>query len=115
MDKEAVLGPPTSLEQPIRHCGADYTGRKTYVRVLAGDQSRLVNADTGCRCCWLPPSYPEGRDCPINSCCVGRGLDLCGECDAFPGCELLRPFYAQPGYDALRDRVIQAIRERRKH
>ena len=104
----------TPLEVPVRHCGADCTHCDTYVLFLAGDQSGLVNADTGYRCCWLPSYNAEGRDCPIKACCAGRGLDLCGECDAFPRCELLRPFYAQPGYDALRNRVIQAVRERRK-
>jgi hypothetical protein len=114
VESEALLESLASPEQPVRYCGADCTRCETHVRLLAGDTSGVVNEETGYRCCWLPSSYPEGRDCPIKACCQRRGLDMCGACDEFPRCDLLRPFYAQPGYDALRERVIQLVRERRK-
>jgi len=111
--EEAQARSATELDPSLRYCGADCTTGDTYVRFGSGDSAGLVNADTGYRCCWLPSSYREGRDCPIKACCVGRGFDLCGECDRFDRCGLLRPFYAQPGYHALRDRMIRVVRERR--
>ncbi len=32
-----------------------------------------------------------GESCPVKSCCEGKNLDCCGECDEFP-CDLLKSF-----------------------
>lgn len=114
VEKEASGEKFSPPDQAVRYCGADCAGCDTHVRFLVGDSSGLVNEETGYRCCWLPSSYPEGRDCPIKACCTGRGFEICGMCERFPDCELLRPFYAQPGYGALRDRAAQVARERRQ-
>lgn len=36
-----------------------------------------------------------GESCPVKSCCEGKKLAHCGECDAFP-CELLQTFAFDP-------------------
>lgn len=99
--------PPRRL---VRFCGADCSQCATYLAFQAGDTSRLVNPENQYRCCWLPKDYPEGRDCPIRVCCDARGLLLCGECAEFEGCDRMRAFYAQPGYDELRNRMLHLAR-----
>jgi hypothetical protein len=87
---------------------------ETYQGYLAGGTGGLVNPDTQYRCCWLPTDYPEGRDCPIRECCEGKGLTLCGECAQFEVCPTLRDFYDQPGYDALRQRMREAVAAKKR-
>lgn len=96
-------------ERLVRFCGADCATCETYRRFLAGDDGSVVNAETGYRCCWLPKSYPRGRDCPIRECCEEKGLRFCGECPQFEECALMAEFYAQPGYDQLRERMLEEI------
>jgi hypothetical protein len=93
----------------LRFCGVDCLKCATYQGYLAGETKGLVNPETQYRCCWLPRDYPEGRDCTIRLCCEGRGLVLCGECSQFEVCPTLREFYAQPGYEALRQRMKQKV------
>jgi len=100
-------------ERLVRFCGADCAGCDTYKRFLAGDDSGVVNAETGYRCCWLPKSYPEGIDCPIRVCCEEKGLFFCGECAEFDGCKRMAEFYAQPGYDKLRRRMLEEVSKKR--
>ena len=104
----AVSGRPV----PVRFCGVDCSQCATYQGYLAGEVGGLVNPDTQYRCCWLPPDHPSGRDCPIRVCCEGRGLALCGECAQFEVCPTLRDFYAQPGYEALKQRMVQEMARR---
>jgi hypothetical protein len=102
-----------SLPDPlIRFCGADCSGCDAYQGFLAGDERGLVNLETGYRCCWLPTSYPRGRDCPIRICCEERGLAFCGECAQFAECTRMAEFYAQPGYDRLRERMLAEVARR---
>ncbi|MGD1993308.1 MAG: DUF3795 domain-containing protein [Anaerolineae bacterium] len=98
----------------VRFCGADCSDCETYRRFLTGDESWLVNADTGYRCCWLPRDYPRGQDCPIRLCCEERGLRFCGECSEFEACDRMSVFYSQPGYGAVRERMLQAMRRHKK-
>ena len=98
------LRAPTRL---IRYCGADCSDCGTYRRFLVGDESRVVNADTGYRCCWLPAGYPEGMDCPIRVCCEERGVLYCGLCAELETCRRMEAFYSQPGYDALKQRMLE--------
>ncbi len=100
---------PKSL---IRFCGADCSGCDTHRRFLAGDESGLVNPETGYRCCWLPKDYPQGRDCPIRVCCEEKGVQFCGECTQFEDCARMQEFYSQPGYDELRERMLDEIAKR---
>ena len=103
---------PRNLEAPrrlVRFCGADCGHCDTYRLFLAGDASGLVNRETGYRCCWLPAHYREGRDCPIKTCAEQHGVAYCGACSQFDQCERMQAFYAQPGYDALRERMLQAV------
>lgn len=95
----------------IRFCGADCGQCATYERFVAGDTSGLVNQQTGYRCCWLPADYPQGTACAIATCCEGRGLLFCAACDQFNRCELVEAFYAQPGYERLRERMLEALGE----
>jgi hypothetical protein len=96
----------------IRFCGADCSGCEAYQGFLAGDESGLVNPESEYRCCWLPASYPGGRDCPIRTCCEERGLTFCGECTQFAECTRMAEFYAQPGYDRLRKRMLAEVARR---
>ena len=114
MAREVLLRSLAPPGQPVRYCGPDCTRCETHTGFLKGDVGGLVSEETGYRCCWLPSSFPEGSDCPIKACCEGSSFDICGACGDFPACELLRLFYAQHGYNALRERVIQLIRERRE-
>lgn len=106
------MSPPSRISAPdrlIRSCGADCSQCGTYELFLTGDESGLVNPQTGYRCCWVPADYPEGRDCPIRTCCERKAILFCGECDELKQCERMEAFYAQPGYDALRKRMFEAI------
>jgi hypothetical protein len=98
--------PPKRL---VRFCGADCSACETYQRFLAGDDSGVVNQETGYRCCWLPESYPRGRDCGIRVCAETRGILFCGACAQFEQCATMEEFYSQPGYDALRRRMFDEI------
>jgi hypothetical protein len=100
-------------ERLIRFCGADCTNCDTYIRFLAGDDSGLVNPETRYRCCWLPASYPRGEDCRIRVCCEEKGILFCGECPGFEECGQMAQFYAQPGYDRLRSRMLEQVARRR--
>ncbi len=93
----------------IRPCGADCSQCETYARFLAGEHGGLVNLETGYRCCWLPPDYPEGQDCPIFACSERHQVTFCGECPEFQHCARMRAFYAQPGYETLRRRMLEAM------
>jgi hypothetical protein len=104
---------PPSPGRLVRFCGADCTDCEARQRFLVGDESGVVNAETGYRCCWLPAGYPQGRDCPIRVCCEERGILFCGLCGQLDQCATMEEFYAQPGYDALRRRMFEEI-ERRK-
>jgi hypothetical protein len=73
-----------------------------------------VNSETGYRCCWLPESYPEGRDCPIRVCCEERDVLFCGACAQLEQCTRMEEFYTQPGYDELRRRMFDEIRRRKE-
>lgn len=95
----------------IRFCGADCSGCEAYQRFLVGDDSWLVNPETGYRCCWLPSYYTKGQDCPIRLCCETRGIRFCGQCDEFEACDRMAAFYAQPGYGELRERMLQTVQE----
>lgn len=97
----------------IRFCGADCGQCASYERFLAGDTSGLVNPETEYRCCWLPADYPQGRTCAIAACCEGRGLSFCARCDQFNRCEIVEAFYAQPGYERLRERMLEALNRRK--
>jgi hypothetical protein len=92
-----------------RFCGADCSNCDTYKHLLAGDESGLVNPESGYRCCWLPKDYPRGRDCPIRACCEEKGILLCGECDQFEVCATMKEFYSRPGYDKLRTRMLELV------
>ena len=96
----------------IRFCGSDCSDCETYKRFLRGDESGLVNPENQYRCCWLPQDYPAGRDCEIRMCCEEKRIRLCGECDQFEGCTRMKEFYAKPGYDALRTRMLEEVRKR---
>lgn len=102
-------------ERLIRFCGADCSNCDTYRRFLAGDANGLVNPETGYRCCWLPETYSEGRDCPIRACCEEKRIPFCGSCDQFEQCVPMREFYSQPGYDALRKRMLEEIEGDKTH
>jgi hypothetical protein len=104
---------PRSPERLIRFCGADCSDCETYQRFLAGDESGVVNPESGYRCCWLPESYREGKDCPIRVCCEGRGILFCGMCNQLEQCARMEEFYSQPGYEELKQRMYDEI-ERRK-
>jgi hypothetical protein len=97
----------------IRYCGADCSRCDTYARFLDGDAGGLVNPESRYRCCWLPTDYPEGRDCPIRVCCDERAIRFCGECPQLDVCERMNAFYAQPGYDQLRARMLEEVAKRR--
>jgi hypothetical protein len=97
----------------IRYCGMDCSECDTYVRFLSGDAGGLVDPESQYRCCWLPKDYPEGRDCPIRTCCDEKGILLCGECGRLEVCETVQAFYAQPGYDKLRARMLAEVAGRR--
>jgi len=102
-----------SPKRLIRYCGADCSQCDTYKRFLAGDAGGVVNPETQYRCCWLPKDYPEGRDCPIRTCCDEKEILLCGECEQFEVCDRMQAFYAQPGYDKLRARMREEVARRR--
>jgi len=93
----------------VRYCGADCSSCETYLRFLAGDESGVVNAETGYRCCWLPEGYLEGMDCPIKLCCEERGVLYCGQCAEMETCKRMEAFYSQPGYDALKRRMLEEV------
>ena len=93
----------------IRFCGADCGDCSTFERFLRGDHAALVNDETGYRCCWLPDDYPAGRDCPIRVCCEEKGVLVCGSCGEFAECARMREFYAEPGYEELRRRMLDQI------
>lgn len=95
----------------IRFCGANCGDCEAYRRFLAGDESWLVNPETGYRCCWLARDHPQGQDCPIRLCCEGRDIRFCGECERFEACDRMAAFYSQLGYDRLRERMLRMIRE----
>jgi hypothetical protein len=97
------------LKRPIRFCGSDCSDCDKYKRFLAGDEGGLVNPETNYRCCWLPPDYPKGRDCPIRICCEEKEILYCGECSQLEACITMQEFYSQPGYDALRRRMFEQI------
>jgi hypothetical protein len=97
----------------IRFCGADCRNCDQYKRFLEGDASGLVNPENDYRCCWLPKDYPRGRDCEIRTCCEDKGIMFCGECGQFEECTRMNEFYAKPGYDELRRRMLQQIAIRR--
>ena len=103
----------TSAERLIRYCGADCSQCDTYKRFLTGDASGVVNPESQYRCCWLPKDYPRGRDCPIRTCCDEKGILLCGECEQLEVCDRMQAFYAQPGYDKLRVRMLEEVARRR--
>jgi len=106
------MSPPTEAAPPerlIRYCGADCGRCDTYDRFLAGDRSGGVNPETGYRCCWLPVSYPEGRECSVKACCEQRDVPFCGTCDELDRCARMWAFYAQPGYDVLRKRMLETM------
>lgn len=98
----------------VRFCGANCGNCDTYKRFLAGDESRLVNLETGYRCCWLPEDYPKGRDCPIKACCEQKGILFCGECSEFEGCIRMKEFYSKFGYDELKKRMLEEIARRKR-
>jgi len=98
----------------IRCCGANCGNCDTYKRFLAGDESGLVDPETDYRCCWLPKDYPKGRDCPIKTCCDEKGTRFCGECSQFEECTRMRDFYAQPGYDELKRRMLEKVKKGRE-
>jgi hypothetical protein len=100
-------------ERLVRFCGADCSRCDKYRRFLAGDESGLVNPENQYRCCWLPRSYPKGIDCPIRVCCDEKGVYFCGECDQFEGCVTIEAFYSQPGYHALRERMLDEVEKRK--
>jgi hypothetical protein len=93
----------------VRYCGADCGSCGTYQRFLTGDESDVVNSQTGYRCCWLPEGYPEGRDCPIKQCCEAEGVLYCGMCSEMERCTRMDAFYSQPGYDALKQRMLREV------
>jgi len=95
-------------------CGVDCSNCDTYRRFLAGDESGVVNSENNYRCCWLPRDYPRGRDYPIRTCCEEKGLLLCGECNEFERCIIIREFYSKPGYDKIRKRMIEEVAHRRQ-
>ena len=99
----------------IRFCGADCSTCDSYLAFLAGDESGLVNPETGYHCCWLPGNYPLGKDCPIRICCEEKGIPFCGECDELEECTRMAEFYSQPGYDALKSRMLAEVARRRRH
>jgi hypothetical protein len=101
-----MVNPSLSPRRLIRFCGADCGRCDSYKHFLAGDESGLVNPETGYRCCWLPRGYPRGRDCPISACCEEKGILFCGECSQFEECVRIREFYSQPGYERLRTRML---------
>lgn len=98
----------------IRFCGADCSDCEAHRRFRAGDESWLVNPETGYRCCWLPRDYARGHDCPIRLCCEERSIRFCGVCDEFDTCDRMAAFYARPGYHRLRERMLQIVRQRRQ-
>ncbi len=100
------------LVRPVRFCGADCTHCDAYKRFRAGDDSGVMNPETGYRCCWLPQSYPKGVDCPIRVCCEEKGLLFCGECTQFEECGQMAGFYAQPGYDKLKSQMLEEVAKR---
>jgi hypothetical protein len=100
-------------ERLIRYCGADCSQCDTYRRFLTGDTGGVVNPETQYRCCWLPRDYPQGRDCPIRICCDEQAVSLCGQCGQFEECDRMRAFYAQPGYDRLRAKMLEEVARRR--
>ena len=108
-----MTGSDTALGRLIRFCGADCGACDAYQRFLDGDESGLVNEETGYRCCWLPKDYPRGGDCPIRVCCEEKGVQFCGACDMFETCARMWEFYAQPGYDELRERMLDIVQGRR--
>lgn len=104
----------TVSKLPLRFCGADCSGCAKYRKFLAGDESGVVNTENGYRCCWLPKDYPRGRDCEFRMCCEEKGILFCGECAQFDGCVRAREFYAQPGYEKLRESMLAAVAQRRR-
>lgn len=116
-DMAVEMSPSRQVSAPeclIRFCGADCSQCESYELFLTGDDSGLVNPQTGYRCCWLPAGYPGGRNCPIKTCCEQRAIPFCGKCDQLSRCERMQAFYAQPGYDALKRRMFEAIERREK-
>lgn len=101
-------------ERLVRFCGSDCGGCDTYKRFLAGDDGGLVNPENDYRCCWVPKDYPRGRDCEIRTCCEGKGILFCGECELFDECVRMRDFYSKPGYDELRRRMLEEVQRRRR-
>ena len=97
----------------VRFCGADCSTCNTYKRFLAEDDCELVNPETKYRCCWLPNDYPEGRNCPIKTCCEEKGILFCGECSQFEKCVRMKDFYSKPGYDQLRRRMLEELARRK--
>lgn len=97
----------------VRFCGSDCSACDAYTRYLAGDDSKVMNPETKYRCCWLPKNYPKGIDCPIRACCDEKGIRFCGECAQFEHCSRMAEFYAQPGYDKLRSRMLEEVARRR--
>jgi hypothetical protein len=107
-----MIGEYLLPDRLIRFCGADCSDCEAYPGFLTGDEGGLVNSESGYRCCWLPTSYPEGRDCPIRICCEERGLLFCGACAQLAECSRMAAFYAQPGYGRLRERMLAEVARR---
>lgn len=112
------MGPSSKAAAPdrlIQFCGANCRQCDTYRGFLGGNERGLVNPETGYRCCWLPADHgwwaSLGRDCPIKTCCERRAILFCGECEQFSDCDRMEAFYAQPGYEALRRRMFDALRK----
>ena len=100
-------------ERLIRYCGADCSQCDTYQRFLLGDAGGVVNPETQYRCCWLPRDYSQGRDCPIRTCCEDKEIVFCGQCRQFETCDTMQAFYAQPGYEKLRAKMLEKVAARR--
>jgi len=100
-------------ERLVRFCGADCGSCEVYKRFTAGDERALVNPENNYRCCWLPKDYPRGIDCEIGTCCEEKKVPYCGGCTEFEGCARMKEFYSKPGYDALRKRMLEDLKEHR--
>jgi len=44
----------------------------------------------------------------MKACCDRQGVRFCGQCDRSHECDQMQAFYAQPGYEALRRRMLDA-------
>jgi hypothetical protein len=96
----------------IQYCGADCRECDTYQRFIRGEDVTLCDREQKYRCCWLPDDYPRGGDCYIKACCVKRHVSFCGACAQFAECATMKEFYAQPGYDVLKKRMLEQLKKR---